>query len=181
MSIWKMNDGVPDLEKLLAQAALIKVEQVSARFLKKIQEAWQRGKYGISFNSDEANHLKEISENLTYKTYKKIVGKNPYTPYIKLGILLYELSLKPEGKERFDEISKEVYRKKTEKIRRVIHIGSTGVIIHILEYLNNLSETRKISKERITEEFEKIMDAWEQYSIAVKNDFTLKQSLEMIK
>jgi len=77
------SDEGLDINKVLANAAIIGIEKLSKKTQNKIRGIWLRKQYGITINPDEANKLKQISENPTYLLYKKCVGKNPYTPLYK--------------------------------------------------------------------------------------------------
>ena len=138
--------GEPDINKILAHAGIIGFEKLGRKTITKIKKLWFKGQFGITLSPEEANKLKRISETPTYRLYRRCVGNNLYTPYIKLGMLIYELTILGDRK-RVSEIRKEISCTKKQKFRKIIHIGSTGIIPHILEYLVNLKEDKNFSKE----------------------------------
>jgi len=52
--------------------------------------------------------------------------------------------------------------------------------MHVLEYLINLKE-KGLSKERLTEEFEKIIKQWDDISVPIKKDYSIRKSKREIK
>lgn len=162
-----VKDGTPDINQILAQASIIGIEKISARMLSKIKSTWLKHKYyGFSPTPSESEALKEISNNSTYNTFSRCVGKYEFNAFIRIGLLLYELNEKGDT-TRVNEIRKYVYSKHGSFPKKIIHIASTGVLLPVLEYLTNLKDEKNLSSDIVREEFANIVSTWENVSIAV--------------
>jgi hypothetical protein len=177
-----MVSDEPDINKILANALIIGAGNVGKRTLESIKKLWLKGtsRYGFTPEPKEASRLKDISNNVTYQTFKKIVGKYKFTPYIKVGILLYELN-RGGNKERVEEIRKDVYNSKDGYLaKKIIHLASTGVLLNVLDFLIDLKNNKELSKYAIQNEFKKVLDLWGKISVPVSNSDPQKQIIENI-
>lgn len=178
-----MSDDKPNLNEVIARASLIKLEEVSKPVLDNIRDIWLKAKTrsGFTPTPEEAERLKRISQNITYRSFKSCIGSTPYLRFIKVGLMLYELMT--EGNlDRIKEIKDEIYNSKYNTTAlKIIHIASTGVLLNALEYLINLRDERQLSKYAVSLEFEKILGLWNSIAIPVQKDDDEKKIIELIK
>ena len=161
------GDSEPDINKILANAAVIELDKISPRVLSKIKAIWLRYEYyGFTPTPSEAESLKEISKNSTYMTFARCVGRYEYNAFIRIGLLIYELN-EIGNKDRVDEIRKYVYSEHGNVPKKIIQIASTGILLHVLEYLTNLRDEKNLSSDVVREEFINIVTLWENVSIPV--------------
>jgi len=68
----------PDINKILANAAIIGLENIGKRTFDTIKKAWLRiditSRYGFTITQDEANTLNDIAKNPTYIAFKSAIG-----------------------------------------------------------------------------------------------------------
>jgi hypothetical protein len=143
-----MAQDDPDINKILANVAVLGIEKASSRTLKYIQKVWlgSTSKVGFTPEPEEASRMKDISVNSTYQRFKLIVGKYKFTAYIKVGLLIYDLNQKGD-RERVQKIRDDVYNSKDgANALKIIHIASTGVLLHVLEYLVNSKDEKNLSQ-----------------------------------
>ncbi|HII15281.1 MAG TPA: hypothetical protein HA362_03125 [Nanoarchaeota archaeon] len=179
----------PDINKILANAAIIGLENIGKRTFDTIKKAWLRiditSRYGFTITQDEANTLNDIAKNPTYIAFKSAIGtKSPFTRFIKVGLLLYELNSRGE-KDRVKEIRSEIYNSQYSNryVQKIIHIASTGVLLHILDYLTYFKDTNKLSDYAIREEFKRILRIWQEIGVPVKkedNETTIKNNIQSL-
>lgn len=178
-----MKDDDFNINKVVAELAKQKLEDISKPTLDKIQEVWLKAKTrsGFTPSPEEAEKLKRISNNTTYKSFKSCVGNAPYLRFIKVGLLLYEL-MTQGNLDRIREIKDEIYNSKyNQTALKIIHIASTGVLLNTLEYLINLKDERELSKHAISLEFERILELWQKISIPVKKEDLPESIIKKIK
>lgn len=157
----------PDINKILANAAVIELDKISSRTLSKIKSLWLKHKYyGFTPTPSEAESLKDISNNSIFVTFSRCVGKYEYSAFIRIGLMIYELS-EIGNKDRVDEIRRFIYSKHGNVPKKIIHIASTGILLHVLEYLTNLRDEKNLSCDVVREEFINIVTLWEKVSIPV--------------
>lgn len=176
------NDG-PDINKILGNALLLGFEKITKRTLDSIKKVWLKSsfRYGFTPEPEEATKLKRISQNNIYQTFKEIIGKYKFTPYIKVGILLYELN-KIGDKDRVEEIRKDVYNSRDGYIaKKIIHLASTGTLLHVLNFLIDLKNSEDLSQYAIQTEFEKILNLWRKVSVPVSNKAPEAELVSRIK
>lgn len=167
-----MSDDEVDINKVLANALVIGIEKLTKAKLDKIKEFWLKkthAKYGFSPTSGEANKLKEIAKNPTYLAFKVSIGSSPYTPFIKVGLMIYDL--KCEGNlERIKEINEEIRNSRyTDIARKIIHIASTGVLLNTLQYIVDIKTQSNLSTYAVEREFNRLLILWTKVSIGVKS------------
>ncbi len=161
------GDNEPDINKILGNAAVIELDKISTRTLSKIKSLWLKYKYyGFTPTPSEAESLKEISNNSTYLTFTRCVGRYEYNAFIRIGLLIYDLN-ETGNKDRVDEIRKYVYSEHGNVPKKIIQIASTGILLHVLEYLTNLRDEKNLSCDTVREEFINIVTLWENVSIPV--------------
>jgi len=178
-----MGNDEPDINKILGNAIILGLEKVGNKTLNTIKKVWLKStsRYGFTPLPEEATRMNEIAKNQTYLTFKRIVGKYKFTPYIKVGILLYELNHKG-NKERADSIRKDVYNSKDgNQAKKIIHIASTGVLLHVLEYLINIKDKYNLSQYAVKQEVDKILNLWKKVSIPVSNADTKEKIISNIE
>lgn len=162
----------PDINKILAHAAIEGFDRLSTNSLNRIKRAWTQQKHRPGFTPlpEESDLLYDISRSAAYQSFKHCVGsKYTYNRYIKVGLLLQELSLQGY-RDRLRAIRDELRQKKHPKgAFKLIHIASTGVLSQVLEYLSSLRDQYKLSKQAVRREFELIVEQWTKISISVSN------------
>lgn len=164
-----VGDHTPDINEILGHTAAVEIDKISARTLSKIKSLWLKYRYyGFTPTPSEAESLKEISKNSTYTTFSRCVGKYEYNAFIKIGLLIYELN-EIGDKNRVDEIRSYVYSKHGNVPKKIIQIASTGILLHVLEYLTNLRDEKNLSPDIVREEFINIVTLWESVSIPVSS------------
>ena len=176
-----VDDSIPDINEILGNAVVVELDKISARTLSKIKAIWLRYKYyGFTPTPSEAELLKEISKNSTYITFAKCVGKYEYNAFIKIGLLIYELN-ELGNNVRVNEIRNYVYGKHGNVPKKIIQIASTGILLHVLEYLTNLRDEKNLSSDVVREEFINIVTLWESVSVPVSSSVSEKYIIGLIK
>ena len=176
-----IDDDIPDINEILGNAVAIELEKLSTRTLSKIKAIWLRFKYyGFTPTPTEAELLKNISKNSTYMTFAKCVGKYEYNAFIKIGLLIYELNELGDN-ARVDEIRRYIYGQHGNVPKKIIQIASTGILLHVLEYLTNLRDEKNLSSDVVREEFINIVTLWETVSVPVSISVSEDYITELIK
>ena len=164
----------PDIDRILALAAMQGIENIGKRTFNTIRKEWiaARGQYGFTYTPDEAKLLKESLEHPTYVAFKKCIGNYRHLKFIKVGLLIFELRRKGDI-ARIKEIKSQVYNSRYGVVpNKLIHLATLGILPSILDYLTDLKTINKMSKSALQREFQKLLDKWKEISICVDKDTT---------
>ncbi|MBD3319270.1 hypothetical protein GF342_05170 [Candidatus Woesearchaeota archaeon] len=164
----------PSLEGFLAELSLAAAGKAGKKVLEKIKRVWDTGKFGFSPYDKELATLAQVSKDPAYKRFREIVGKNyPYLVYIKIGFLLHKLTITGEY-DRAENIRKQMYQRRGQNVSRIVHIASTGVLAHVLDYLADRKEKHCLSPTALRQEFDAILKEWNEIAIPVKTTDTIE-------
>lgn len=170
-----------DPNKFLAELTLGAVKGLTEPLKNKIKKYWLKREYGVTIEPDEGKKLQDIANEEFYKIFKKYLGEHWSIKLIKVGI--YISNLNEEGKkERAGEIQKEAYRKYGPKGAKIIHLASTGILVPIMDHIINLRLYKGATCIVLNQEFDKILDEWDQISIPVSRGEvdSLRQKIESV-
>lgn len=135
----------------------------------KIVGILDKNKYGFVPNAQEANSLQRINESPIFCRLKECIGDHWSLDLVKVGMYIMELN--DEGERNLiRKIRDRTNKKHGPRGMKIINLGSTGVINDVISYLDNLKLRKGYSQKHVYEEFEKILDKWEQISIFVKSE-----------
>lgn len=125
-------------------------------------------KYGFVPNAQQANALQRINESPVFCRLKECVGKHWSLNLVKIGIYIMELNDEDE-RQLIKEIRDRANKKYGPRGMKVLALGSTGVILDVVDYLDGLKLRKGYGETYIASEFDKIIDTWEKITIFVKS------------
>lgn len=174
----------PDINKVLAYAAIQGIDNLTKRSLNSIRKSWieARGVYGFTYTPEEANEIKKTTKDPTYVAFKECIGSSfRHLKFIKIGLLIFQLRKKGD-RERIEQIKEDIYQSRYGQVpNKLIHLASLGILPAVLDYLTHLKTHAGLSKNALHREFMKLLDLWKDVSIDVKRDTSQTDLKNMIK
>lgn len=157
-----------ELIKLIASGELTKEALDWAK--KRVRELWNERKYGFTPDPELASGLQKVGKSEAYKRAKDCIGNHKYLEIIRLGLRIQKLS--SEGQvETIGKIKDDVKRKYGIKGIRVLNMGSTGVLINVIQYLSHVKIYHDYGSEVLGEIFEDILEEWNKITIFHESDY----------
>lgn len=123
----------------------------------------------LTSDTKEFEALKRINENPNFCRLEELIGTHPHLRLVNIGIYIMQLN-DNDKRELIKKIKNRVNKKHGRRGMKILHLGSTGVIYDVIEYLDRLKLTRGYDKEHIVSEFDKILDEWDKITIFVKSE-----------
>lgn len=161
----RVADGSQEANQL---ETLLELYKIGKDVEQKVIELLDKKKYGFVPNAQEANSLQRIRESPLFCRLKECVGNHWSLNLVAVGIYIMELN--DEGERKLiQEIRDRTNKKYGPRGMKIVNLGSTGVILEVIEYLDSLKLRKGYSKEHIGLGFDNILDGWEQISIFVKS------------
>lgn len=149
-------------------AALTKYGIEGMHYIKeKVKEKWALKQYGFTPNAEEAKRLHQIEEKDIYKRLVDCVGEHWALPLIRVGIYLSDIN-DSGRKELANKIRAGVQNRYDIKGLRVLELGSTRMIINVIQYVSDLKLLKNLTKEELSLELDKIIEHWAKSTIFVK-------------
>ncbi len=162
-----LNKPLPELLQYLALGKLTGEALEWAR--KRVKELWDKKEYGFTPKPELASDLQRISESEAYKRMKECLGNNDFLGLVKLGLKIEELS--EEGRVALiSNIKNDVYKKHGVKGVRILTMGSTGVLLGIIQYMSSVKIENNYSQTYMTDLFKKIIEDWTKITIFHKTE-----------
>lgn len=149
-------------------AAKLSGEALSAA-KRRIYDLWLQNKYGFTPSKEEAIAIQRISQREIYKRLKGCIGKHWALDLLRVGIYISELN-EVGSKETVERIKEDVYNRFRARGVRILTLGSTGIIVQVIEFLSDLKSENNLNEEEIGLELDRILDEWDRITIFVKRD-----------
>lgn len=158
------------LQELLSYIGLGKLTGEGLIFArKKVKELWEKMEYGFTPQPELASELQRISNSEAYKRIRECIGHHKFLGLIKLGLRIEELS--DEGKaELISKIKNNVYQKHGIEGARILTMGSTGILIGIIQYLSFVKIENNYDQSQMADLFNKILLNWQKITIFHQSD-----------
>lgn len=139
----------------------------------RIKELFERKEYGFTPEPEFASGLQQVSKSDAYNRMKECIGNHTFLSLVKLALRIEELN--DEGRTKIVERTKnEVYKKHGVQGVRVLNMGSTGVIIPIIQYMSDIKLKHDHSQTYMIDIFEKVIDQWKKITIFHKSEIGQK-------
>lgn len=136
---------------------------------KRVKELWEKKEYGFTLNPELASDLQRISKSEAYKRIKECIGNSNLLGLVKLGLRIEELS--DEGKvSLIANIKNDVYKKYGVEGVRILTMGSTGLLMGIIQYLSSIKIENNYSQTYMTDLFNRTLDNWMNITIFHKTE-----------
>jgi|GEM_PF-1381008 hypothetical protein len=162
-----LQKSLPELLKLYAAGKIAKEGLKWAR--NRIKELWDKREYGFTPDPELASDLQKVSKTDAYSRMKDCIGKHRLLSIIKLGIKVMELSEEGKG-DQINRIRNDVYKKYGTEGVRIISMGSTGVLIGVIQYLSDIKIKHNYDQKFLSDTFEKILAEWTKITIFHKKE-----------
>ena len=167
--------------ELLSYVLLAKLSGQLLDYAKKrIKETWDKKQYGFSPSKDEAIILKRISRADVYERLKFCLGQHWSLSLIKVGIYISDLNIEGQ-QELVEKINEDIFKKYGKRGKRIMELGSTGVIRNIIEYISDLKIRKNYNRDDLIREFENILEDWNRITIFVKSNDTKDDIVNNLK
>jgi len=133
-------DTPPDLfEKTLPELLkLVALQKLTGKALEwakqRIKELWDKKEYGFTPEPEVASGLQIISKSESYRRMRECIGNHRYLGLIKLGFRADELN-EQGNTAAIARIKAKVYEKHGVEGIRILTMGTTGILIGIIQYL----------------------------------------------
>lgn len=157
-----LDKTLPELLKLVA------LQKLTGKILEwakqKIKELWDKREYGFTPEPEVASGLQKISKSEAYKRMKDCIGNHRFLGLIKLGFRVNELN-EQGNVAAIAKIKDNVYEKHGVEGIRILTMGTTGVLMGIIQYLSDMKIRNDSSQAIMADHFEKIIKNWMQITI----------------
>lgn len=162
-----LSHSLPELLQLVVAG---KVATESIEWVKKrIEVLWGMKEYGFTPDPDLASNLKRISESEAYKRMKKCIGNHKYLGLVKLGLRIGELGDSGDT-GRIYAIKNSVYDKYGIEGVRILDMGSTHILVDIIQHLSEIKIKLNHSQDYMVTFFELVINEWTEITIFHKTD-----------
>ncbi len=157
-----LDKTLPELLKLVALQKLTGAALEWAKL--KIKELWDKREYGFSPEPEVAAGLQKISKSDAYKRMKECIGNHHYLGLVKLGFRAEELN--EQGNiTAIARMKNNVFDNHRIEGIRILTMGTTGVLVGIIQYLSDMKIKNNYSQAVMADHFEKIIEDWMQITI----------------
>lgn len=156
-----LDKTLPELLKLVA---LQKSGKILDWVRQRIKELWEKKEYGFSPEPEIASGLQKISKSDAYQRMKACIGNHRFLGLIKLGFRCDELN-EQGNTAAIAKIKTNVYEKHGVEGIRVLTMGTTGVLVGIIQYLSDMKIKNDFSQAIMADRFDKIIENWIQITI----------------
>jgi len=158
-------DIPPDiLDKTLPELLkLVTLQKLTGKALEwathRIKELWDKKEYGFTPEPEVAAGLQKISKSEAYKRIKECIGNNRFLGLIKLGFRAEELN-EQGNTASIATIKDKVYEKHGVEGIRILTMGTTGVLMGMIQYLSDMKIKNNYGQAYMADHFEKIIQNW---------------------
>ena len=130
---------------------------------------WQQKskKYLVSLSNEETTKLYEITKLDLYKRLSACLISHWAMNLIALGVYVSKLN-ESDQRDIVERVKSEVHSKYQALGLRILYMGSTGVIQHIIEYLSDLKINKNYNSTQMGAMFDKIIEKWDEITTFVK-------------
>jgi len=157
-----LDKTLPELLKLVA------LQKLTGKILDwathRIKELWEKREYGFTPEPEVACGLQKISKSDAYKRMKECIGNYRFLGLIKLGFRADELNEQGNA-AAIAKIKTNVFEKHGVEGIRILTMGTTGVLVGIIQYLSDVKLKNDYSQAIMADHFEKIIKNWMQITI----------------
>ena len=139
-------------------------------------------KFGFVPNKEESNFLLRVSkEKQGYKEFTRILPKNHYSDYIRVGYLISNLNKIGNKTEKVEKIREGIsLRPNGAFLIKVVNLVTTGSIVPILDYLDELRR-KNYDSNYLEHSFSDIISEWARYTIFIERTKTELEVYEEVK
>ena len=148
--------------------ALLNAGKISKDFIewagKKIKDSLDRKEYGFTPDVETATALKNITKSDAYKRMRQCIGPSSYLSVIRLSLRGEELSYNA-GKEEIDKVKNGVYKKYGDDGITILNMGSTGILVPLIQHLSDLKIENNCSEDEMLHHFLEMVHNWDAMTI----------------
>ncbi|MCX9010147.1 MAG: hypothetical protein OIN66_03390 [Candidatus Methanoperedens sp.] len=153
------------LPELLKYAALQKLTGKALEWVtQRIKELWDKKEYGFPPEPEVASGLQRISKSEPYKRMRECIGNHRFLGLIKLGFRADELN-QQGNTVAIARIKDKVYENHKVEGIRILTMGTTGILIGIIQYLSDMKIRNNYSQAIMADHFEKLIQNWMKITI----------------
>ncbi len=157
-----LDKTLPELLKLVT------LQKLTGKILdwatQRIKEQWDKREYGFTPEPEVASGLQKISKLDAYKRMKECIGNHRFLGLVKLGFRIDELN-QQGNTAAIAKIKSSVFEKHGVEGIRILTMGTTGVLVGIIQYLSDMKLKNDYSQAIMADHFEKIIENWIQITI----------------
>ncbi len=135
---------------------------------KRIRQVIKSKHYFVSLSEEDTTELYKISKQELYKRLERCLVSHWSMNLISLGIYISKLNELDRG-EIAKRVKSEVHHKYQAKGLKILAMGSTGVIDHVIEFLSDIKTDKNYSFTEMGAIFDKIIERWEEITLFVKS------------
>lgn len=137
----------------------------------------------ISLSEEETRKIYEITKQDLYIRLNNCLVSHWSMNLIALGIYVSKLN-ELDQRHIVERVRSEVHSKYQARGVKILNMGSTGAIGHIIEYLSDLKMQKNYGFIEMGKFFDKIIEKWEDIAFFVKSEYEIglvkKKCLEFI-
>lgn len=164
---------LPELLKLGIKELIVLLKKSPGKFGKIIKERLiylvKSKKYLISLSEEDTTELYKISKQELYKRLERCLVSHWSMNLIALGIYISKLNELDQG-ELAKKVKSEVHFKYQAKGLKILAMGSTGVIDHVIGFLSDIKTEKNYSFTEMGAIFDKIVERWDEITLFVKSE-----------
>ncbi len=157
-----LDKTLPELLRLVVLQKI--VGNVLEWVKQRIKELWDKKEYGFTPEPEIASGLQKISKSEAYKRMKECIGNHRYLGLIKLGFRAEELN-EQGNTASIATVKNNVYEKHGVEGVRILTMGTTGVLMGLIQYLSDMKIKNDYSQAYMADHFEKIIQNWMKITI----------------
>lgn len=164
---------LPELLKLSIKELIDLLKKSPGKFGESIKERLKQlvksKKYFISLSKEDTTELYKISKQELYKRLERCLVSHWSLNLIALGIYISKLNELDQG-ELAKQVKSEVHSKYQAKGLKILAMGSTGVIDHVIGFLSDIKTEKNYSFTEMGAIFDRIIERWEEITLFVKSE-----------
>lgn len=152
---------------------LLTAGKISQEFVgwarQKIKDAFNKKEYGFTPDTQTANALKNVSQSDAYKRMRQCIGQNRYLAVIRIGLRVEELTYDAET-DVINHVKNGIYKKYGEEGITILNMGSTGVLLPLIQHLSDVKIENNYTEEQMLKHFLEVVQNWKNITIFHQTD-----------
>lgn len=154
--------SLPELLKVLAAGKISK--EVFDALVVRARKLWDKRRYGFTPDPETARELKNITESDAYNRMKECIGPSGYLNIVRLGLRIEKISYSRPSHE-ITTFRNEIYERYGREGITILNMGSTGILVPLIEHLSNMKIENNYSQKYIFDYFMDIVSNWKKITI----------------
>lgn len=155
-------------------------QEIWNKISKKYKEVQKLKKFGCTPSDELATKLIKIDGSESFCRLKKIIGNHETLKVVRIGLYLEKLN-KEGVTSLVKDIKNEIWENHSSEGMNLINMGSSGLLSPLIEQLETLKETNKLSKSQLIKEYEYAIQKLDDISIWVNRHDLIENIMLRIK